>query len=261
MIEAINIISYPAIFILGLMIGSFLNVCIYRIPRKESIVFPDSHCPKCGQEIRKLDNIPLISFLFLKGKCRYCGERISLRYPLVELATAVLLLLLLYRYGLTLDFMAFGFFACVLIVISAIDFEHMLIPNMIIIPSIITGLFIVLVIDYHTFGESLLGFLVGGGVLLLIALVAPYFLKQEGLGGGDIKLAAFIGIFLGRYVLIALFCSFFIGGLVGVAVLLAKRKNLKDPLTFGPFLSSGALITLFFGIQLWTSYLNLVGLK
>lgn len=261
MIEVIDIIKYPAIFIIGLMIGSFLNVCIYRIPRKESIVFPASHCPKCGKEIPLRDNIPVLSFLFLKGRCRFCREKISIRYPLIELSTAIILVLMLIKYQLPMDFTVAAFFACILILLSAIDIEHMVIPNKIIIPALLIGALLVVFSGYQNVREVIIGFIAGGGTLLAIAIIAPLFLKQEGLGGGDIKLAAFIGIFLGRYVLIALFISFLLGGLVGVVVMILKGKKRDDRITFGPFLSAGALITIFFGANLWLGYSKLIGLQ
>jgi len=256
-----NMITAAMIFILGLMIGSFLNVCIYRIPRKESIVFPASHCPSCGGTIKFRDNVPVLSYLLLRGRCRFCRARIPFRYPLVELCTAVLLLVLFKNYGLTVDFFVFGFFTCVLILISAIDFEHLLIPNVIIIPSIGIGFVLAFARGYDDLLKSMAGFAAGGGIILLIAVISPFLLRQEGIGGGDIKLAGFIGIFLGGFVLMALFLGFLFGGLVGIALIVGKNKKWKDAVTFGPFLSLGSLVTLFFGANIWTFYLNLVAMK
>lgn len=256
-----DILGSILIFILGSMIGSFLNVCIYRIPRGESIVFPNSHCPKCTHTIRSRDNIPIFSYLLLEGKCRFCKEPISIQYPIVEGITAVLLLLIFIKYGLSLDFLLFGFFGCVLVLLSAIDIERLIIPNKIILPSMGIGFLLVLITDYSRLPESLLGFAAGGGLLLLVALIAPFFLKEEGLGGGDIKLAAFIGIFLGWFALMAIFWGFFLGALLGLALLTVRCKDWKDPLTFGPFLSVGALITLFGGPYLWRLYLNIIGMR
>ncbi len=258
---SVNILIAILVFTLGLIIGSFLNVCVYRIPRQESIVFPASHCPDCGKKIKFWDNIPILSFLLLKGRCRFCGKKISIRYPLIELLTATLLLLLFLKYHLTLSFLTLSFFACVLIMISAIDLEHLLIPNKIILPSIMIGFLFMFIAGYERLLESLLGFIIGGGVLLITAIIAPYFLKQEGLGGGDIKLAAFTGIFLGRFVLMALFWGFLLGGLAGLVLIVMRNKKLKDPMTFGPFLSSGALLTLLFGTYFWAAYLGLIGIK
>jgi leader peptidase (prepilin peptidase)/N-methyltransferase len=261
MIDIIGISEYFFVFVIGSMVGSFLNVCIYRIPRNESIVFPASHCPKCGGQIGARDNIPVLSFLLLRGKCRCCRAAIPLRYPLIEITTALLILLLFAKYQMTLSFVAVAFFVCVLIVVSAIDLEHMLIPNKVILPGIAVGIPLAVFSGCQSLMESMLGFVIGGGLLLGIAIIAPLFFKEEALGGGDIKLAAFMGIFLGRYVVVALFISFLLGGLGGIIVMLRNNKGLKDPLTFGPFLSSGALFAVFYGMNLWVGYMTLIGLK
>lgn len=253
-----NVILSIVIFIFGLMIGSFLNVCIYRIPRKESIVFPASHCPSCGKEIMFRDNIPILSYIILKGRCRFCSAKISIRYPIIEILTATFLLLLFLKYGATLDYLRFAFFVCVLIVISAIDIEHLVIPNRVIVPAIAVGILFSIIMGFKTLLESFIGIAVGGGLLLLIALIAPFFFKQESLGGGDIKLAIFMGIFLGPFVLMAIFWGFCVGALVGLALMARKEKGLKDAITFGPFLSIGSVITLFFGNSIWAFYIGLI---
>lgn len=253
-----NVILSIAVFIFGLMIGSFLNVCIYRIPRKESIVFPSSHCPSCGKEIMFRDNIPIISYVILRGRCRFCSAKISIRYPIIELMTAVFLLLLFIKYGATLNYLRFAFFICVLIVISAIDIEHLVIPNRVIVPAIAVGLLFSIILGYQILLESLIGIALGGGLLLVIAIIAPFIFKQESLGGGDIKLAAFMGIFLGPFVLMALFWGFFVGALVGLTLMARKDKSLKDAITFGPFLAIGSAVTLFLGSSIWAFYVGLL---
>jgi len=253
-----NVILPIAVFIFGLMIGSFLNVCIYRIPRKESIVFPSSHCPSCGKEILFRDNIPIIGYIVLKGRCRFCSAKISIRYPIIELLTALFLLLLFFKYGVTLDYLRFAFFICVLIVISAVDIEHLVIPNRVIVPAIAVGLLFSIISGYQILLESLIGIAVGGGLLLVIGITAPLVFKQESLGGGDIKLAAFMGIFLGPFVLMALFWGFFVGAFIGLMLMARKDKSLKDAITFGPFLSVGSVITLFFGSYFWKFYVGLL---
>jgi len=184
-------------FIFGAAIGSFLNVCIFRIPAKGSIVKPLSQCPSCHHPIRIYDNIPIISFILLRGRCRDCGEKISWQYPLVELITALLAMLLFMKFGLTLIFLVCFVFTAVLIVISFIDFEHQIIPDIISLPGIpiffLASVFIVKV----PWLEALIGLLIGGGILYAIAFVYEWISKREGMGGGDIKLLAMIGGFLG----------------------------------------------------------------
>jgi leader peptidase (prepilin peptidase) / N-methyltransferase len=198
------------VFIFGAAIGSFLNVCIFRLPAKTSIVKPRSQCPYCQHPIRNGDNIPLISFILLHGKCRDCGGKISWRYPLVEFITALLALLLFLQFGLTLKFLIFFIFTAVLIVVTFIDFDYQIIPDIITLPGI--PIFFLLAI----FGvkipwmEALIGLLIGGGVLFAIAFVYELLTKREGMGGGDIKLLAMIGGFLGwkSLIFVLLFSSF-----------------------------------------------------
>ncbi len=184
-------------FIFGAAIGSFLNVCIFRIPAKVSIVKPSSQCPSCHQPIRFYDNIPIISFILLKARCRNCGEKISWRYPLVELITAIFALLLFMKFGLSLNFIVFFVFTAVLIVITFIDLDHQIIPDILSLPGIpiffLAAVFIVKVPWY----ETLIGLLIGGGVLFAIAFVYEFITKREGMGGGDMKLLAMIGGFFG----------------------------------------------------------------
>ncbi len=238
------------VFIFGAAVGSFLNVCIYRLPAKTSIVKPSSRCPNCGHPIRYRDNLPIISFILLGGKCRDCKSRISLRYPLVELITAALALILFIKFNLSLTFLVFFVFTAVLIVITFIDLDHQIIPDILTLPGIplffLAAVFIVKV----PWLEALIGLLVGGGVLFIIAFVYELISKREGMGGGDIKLLAMIGGFLGwkSLVFILLFSSL-TGAIIGIAVMTIKKQDMKYAIPFGPFLSAAAIAYIFWGTE------------
>jgi leader peptidase (prepilin peptidase)/N-methyltransferase len=249
--------------IFGLAIGSFLNVIIYRLPKHQSIILPASHCPKCQHQLAIYDNIPVLSYLILAGRCRYCKQKISFLYPLIEISSSVIVVVSLYYFGLGIKFVATSFFLLVLLVISAIDLQHKIIPNLIILPAIATGIGLVLIsqlwkvkalplVDNSSLINSGSGFLIGGGLLLVVALARP-----GGMGGGDIKLAAFLGIFLGRYVLVGLFIGFLIGSIVGLIAIIAGTKSRKSLLSFGPYLALGAVITIIVGQPLVNWYLQI----
>ncbi len=246
---------YLIICILGLLIGSFMNVCIYRIPRGESIVFPPSHCSSCSHPLFPMDLIPIFSFLFLKGKCRYCREKISVRYPLVESLVSVLFLLVYHRYGLSLKGLSYLVLACAVITASFIDLDHMIIPNTVNLFIGITGIFFMLMGWTVTWKDGLLGLCIGGGVLFLLGLLAVWLYKKEGMGGGDIKLAAVCGLYLGMdKMILSLILTTYIAGLVIVVLLAARKLKKSQYVPFGPFLSSGVIIiTLFYNeiIQLY----------
>lgn len=245
------------IFIVGLAIGSFLNVCIYRIPRKKSLVYPPSHCPQCGESIKWYDNIPLISYLLLKGKCRSCHHPISVRYPIVEALTGVLFLFsYFFHHSLNILFFKNLIFISFLIPIFFIDLEKGIIPNSLSYGLIISGF--ILSFFTHSFFSSLWGIGIGGGIFSTIYFLGYLFLKQEGMGMGDIKMAMGIGVFLGgKLSLIAFFISFLIGGIVAAFFLFTHLKKRKDKLPFAPFLVMGALISLFYGEKLLYLYLTL----
>ena len=235
-------------FIFGAVVGSFLNVCIFRLPGKESIIKPLSRCPHCHHPIRYYDNIPLISFILLKGKCRDCQEKISWRYPLVELITASLSLLLFLKFGLSLTFLTIFIFTAVLIIIAFIDLDHQIIPDILTLPGIpvffLAGIFIMKV--YWL--EALIGLLIGGGVLFAIAFVYEAITKREGMGGGDIKLLAMIGGFFGwKSLIFILLFSSFAGALVGITAMIIQKKDLKYAVPFGPFLAAAAVAYIFWG--------------
>jgi len=252
------------VFIFGAVVGSFLNVCIARLPKEESIVSPPSHCPLCKTPIAFYDNIPLISYLHLRGRCRSCGERISPRYFVVEFLMAVLAVLLFSRIGLGLAFFVNFVLVAALIVITFIDLDVRIVPDVISLPGIGLGLISSIVnsqwsMDYSAIVpspvSSLLGILVGGGSLLLVAWTYQLFTGIEGMGGGDIKLLAMIGAFLGwPSIPVALFFASLIGSIVGVAFMLKKGVDSKYALPFAPFLCFGALVYLFFGELLIALY-------
>ena len=235
-------------FIFGAVVGSFLNVCIFRLPGKKSIIKPLSHCPHCRHPIRFYDNIPLISFILLKGKCRDCREKISWQYPLVELITAILSLLLFLQFGLTLRFLIFFVFTSVLIVIAFIDLEHQIIPDILTLPGIPIFFLLAVFIIKVPWLVALIGILIGGGILFAIAFGYETITKREGMGGGDIKLLAMIGGFLGwKALLFVLLFSSFFGAIVGISVMIIKKQDMKYAVPFGPFLSAGAVAYFFWG--------------
>ena len=234
--------------IVGAIIGSFLNVCIWRIPREESIVFPASHCPVCSHPIRFFDNIPIISWLILRGRCRDCGACISPRYPLVEALTAALAVLLYWKYGFSLQFLCAFLFTAALIVITFIDIDYQIIPDVISLPGIPLCFLAAVFIMGVSFLESLIGILVGGGILYVIAVGYEWITKREGMGGGDIKLLAMLGAFFGwKSLLFIILCSSLTGAVVGMAAMVIQGQDMKYAVPFGPFLALGAVAYFFFG--------------
>lgn len=243
-------------FIFGAAIGSFLNVCIFRLPENKSIVRPLSQCPRCHHTIRFYDNIPLISFFLLRGKCRDCGVKISWRYPAVELITAVLALMLFNKYWLSLNFIIFFAFTAVLIVITFIDLDHQIIPDIITLPGIPIFFLAAVFVAGIPWPEALIGLLVGGGVLFAVAAAYELVAKREGMGGGDIKLLAMIGGFLGwKSLIFILLFSSLLGAVVGVCIMVVKKEDTKYALPFGPFLSVAAVAYIFLG-NMFTRFLT-----
>jgi leader peptidase (prepilin peptidase) / N-methyltransferase len=265
----------------GLIIGSFLNVCIYRIPLGKSVVFPGSGCPRCGKAIRFYDNIPVISFLLLRGKCRNCGEAISIQYPLVELMTGIAF----YSCGKAWEFTPATFvntiFLSVVIVLVFTDFNHRILPNVLTIPGIIVGILLssfqmpacysdilsVRIAVLPLFKNppaalpwvgSILGAIIGGGILLIVGLAYEKLRKKQGLGMGDVKMMAMVGAFLGwRLALLTIFAGSLIGTLIGIFLMLFRNMNLQTKLAFGVFLGIGAAFSLFYGIPFLDWYLSL----
>lgn len=236
--------------IAGAAVGSFLNVLICRIPEGKSVVYPSSHCPKCTHSIRFYDNIPLISYLVLRGRCRDCHEKISLRYPLVEALTALMSFLLFWKFGLSMKYLFSFVFTATLIVITFIDLDLQIIPDVITLPGIpLFFLAAVFFMDVKVM-EALLGLLIGGGCLFAIAFVYELITKREGMGGGDIKLLAMMGAFLGwKSLFFILFASSLLGAVVGISTMIAKGKDMKYAVPFGPFLSAAAVAHLFVGVD------------
>jgi leader peptidase (prepilin peptidase) / N-methyltransferase len=265
--------------IFGLAIGSFLNVVIYRVPIGKSIVSPPSACPGCDQPIHAYDNIPVISWLLLRGKCRNCKTTISARYPLVELGTGILFGLVGWRFAgdiiesttagaaiaATLVLLAYAFLAAIGVALAAIDIDTHTLPNVIVLPAYVVG--VVLFAGSAIFGgawDALLRAVIGAAVLfgayLLLALAYP-----RGMGFGDVKLAGVIGLFLGWLgwgsLIVGAFSAFLLGGIFSIALLIARRVNRKSGIPFGPWMLAGAWVGIFFGEQAWSRYLGLVGIS
>lgn len=241
----------------GMVVGSFLNVCICRLPKGESVVSPPSHCPQCDYRIRWYDNIPLFSYLLLRGKCRGCGMHISIRYPLVELLNGLLTLALFLRFGATLPFLVLFLFCSALVVITFIDLEHQIIPDEISLPGIVIGFICSFFLPNISWLNSLLGILLGGGSLLLVAYGYQWLTGKEGMGGGDIKLLAMMGAFLGwKSILFIIFASSLVGSLIGITIMLVQKKDSKLAIPFGPYLALGAVLYIFYGRQIIHWYLN-----
>src|SRR5680860_1649963 len=250
-------INVILIFMLGLIVGSFSNVCIYRIPKNESIVYPASHCPKCSSKIKPYDNIPLLSYILLKGRCRNCKSKISIRYPIVELVTGLIYLIIYLIYGLSVQTLIYILLSSALIIIAFIDLDEEIVPDVISVPGIVIGFIISFFVPYISFINSALGIVVGGGIILIIGLAGSVIFKKEAMGGGDVKLAAMIGAFLGwRYIIISLFLGFFLGALAGIILILSKIKKREDVIPFGPFIVLGSFITLFWGEKIISWYLG-----
>lgn len=247
----------PIAFVLGLCIGSFLNVCIYRIPILKSIVSPGSTCMSCNQPIRFYDNIPVISYLLLRGRCRNCKTPFSFRYPLIELLSGLFALGAFLRWGMSVESLIYYGFIAVLVVITFIDIDHYIIPDVISLSGIPVGIIASFFLPEMTFKTSILGVLLGGGILYTVAWTYQFFAHKEGMGGGDIKLLAMIGAFVGwKGVLVTLFIGSIVGTLAGGAIMLYTRSSMKLKIPFGPFLAIGAMVHIFFGEDLIYWYWN-----
>lgn len=238
-----NLIGTAFAPLLGAVVGSFLNVVILRLPQEDaSIVFPGSHCPRCGHPLSWWENIPLLSFLLLRGKCRGCRAPISWQYPLVEAAMGLLSLLLFVQYGLSLEFLVLFVFFAALLVILVIDLHHQIIPDRISLPGIALGLCTSFFTDLATWQQSALGVLFGGGILYLVSLGYFSLTKRHGMGGGDIKLLAMIGAFLGWHSLLyVILASSMSGSIVGICAMLKQGKGARTRIPFGPFLAMAAM--------------------
>lgn len=239
-----------AAFMVGATVGSFLNVVVYRLPKGESIVYPASRCMTCGSDIRMYDNIPLLSFILLRGRCRDCGAKVAFRYPLVEFISACLSLGLYQKFGLSPAYLVFFLFCCSMIVVFWIDLDHMIIPDVISLNGVAVGLILSMAgfIPGMSFKGSLIGILFGGVILYVPAVVYEKVRGSEGLGGGDIKLLAMIGAFTGiKGVVFVLFLSSLCGTVAALISIAAKGSSAKTPIPFGPFLTSAGVVYVFWG--------------
>jgi leader peptidase (prepilin peptidase)/N-methyltransferase len=249
-------IAVAAVF--GAVVGSFLNVCIYRLPLKKSIVWPSSACPHCARELSWYENLPVVSYLVLRGRCRTCAAPISFRYPLIEVITAVMFALAWWQYGPGPLLAARLVFGCALIVLFAIDLEHHLLPNVITLPLIVVG-FVFSLVTEPGWKSSLIGILVGGGVLYTIAEVYYRVRHEEGLGMGDVKMLAMVGAFLGwQLTLVALMLASLSGTAIGLGLIVTGRGGMKYALPFGTFIALGAGVAASVGPALLDWYLGLL---
>jgi len=239
-------------FIYGLFIGSFLNVCIFRIPVGISLVKPPSSCGSCGHRLNYIDMLPIVNYIINKGKCSYCGSSYSMQYPLIELLNGLLYLFVALKCGFSLNSVLFCIISSLLVVISMIDLKHKIIPDGLIIAEAIIGIVFILV-DRTTIFDKLLGLGIGLIIFLLIAVLT------NAMGGGDIKLMAALGLIFGiKGVLFITLFSFVIGALISVVLLTLKIKSRKDEIPFGPFISLSALIYMFYGTEIINIYLNII---
>lgn len=232
------------VFVLGLIVGSFLNVCIYRIPKGDSIVYPHSHCTRCKSKIKWYDMIPVISYIILRGRCRNCGDRISIRYPIIELATGVVFAALFLKYGLTLEFVKFAVLASFVIVIGMIDYYTTDVYTVTILPGIAAGIFFIIAGYFK--GGDLLTFIYGA--LISYGLIAAIILMTKGMGWGDAEICLMCSLFLGlKLSIVMLFIAFVSGGILGTLLVLFKKSSLKSAISFGPFISGAAIFASVFG--------------
>ncbi|MBT4875477.1 MAG: prepilin peptidase [Desulfobacula sp.] len=248
------------IFIIGACIGSFLNVCIYRIPENNSIITPGSFCPACKKGIPFYCNIPVLSYLFLKGRCKFCHKPISIRYPIIEILAGMFAVVLFYKFGIGQVMIYWFIFTSVLITISFIDIDHQIIPDVISLPGILVFASSFYFLPEMTLKNTLLGIVAGGGSLYAVAFLYYLLKKQEGMGGGDIKLLAMIGAAIGiKGVFFTIFAGSLLGTFFGLLIMIyTKIADSKLKIPFGPFLSMGAILYIFFGEQLILWYLGIL---
>jgi leader peptidase (prepilin peptidase)/N-methyltransferase len=249
-------ITLIVLALIGACIGSFLNVCIYRLPRQESLVWPASRCTSCGRPLRWYENVPVLGWLALRGRCRTCGERISPIYPIVELLTALVFVFGYLIYGWTPLLAVRLLFACAMIVLFVIDLQHQILPNVITVPGVIVG-FVLSLLMPPGWLSSLIGIAAGAGVLWAIMELYARARGFEGLGMGDVKMLAMIGAFLGwQLMLLTLVLASFSGSLVGIGMIATRRGGMQTALPFGTFLAAGALVAAVAGERLVAWYLG-----
>jgi leader peptidase (prepilin peptidase) / N-methyltransferase len=242
----------------GLCVGSFLNVLIWRVPRRESVIRPRSHCPQCEAAIADRDNIPLVSWVLLRGRCRSCHARIPLQYPLVEAATGLLFVSAAIRFGASWQLPAFCVFFAALLAISVIDLAHFIIPNRIVYPTLFATIPLLAAAaaadgTWVRMEDALIGGAAGFGALLVVHLISP-----RGMGFGDVRLAGVIGVMMGwlgfRYLIVALFLAFLLASIIGVGLIVTRIRTRKDAVPFGPFMASGAVIAVLWGPVIVETY-------
>jgi leader peptidase (prepilin peptidase) / N-methyltransferase len=247
--------------LLGLAVGSFLNVVIYRVPRDESLVRPGSHCPHCGHAVRNRHNIPVLGWLLLRGRCADCSAPISVRYPLVEAGTAALFVAVAARFGLSWELPAYLYLAAVAVALAAIDLDVMRLPDQIVLPSYAVAIVLLApaVIAEHSWAAATRGLI---GAVLLYALYFVLAVLPRGMGGGDVKLAPLLGLYLGwlgwSSVAVGAFAGFLMGGLVGALLMLLKVADRKSRIPFGPYMLAGAFLAVFAAAPIAHWYSNLI---
>lgn len=248
--------DYTFIVILGLVIGSFLNVCIYRIPMEKSISFPPSHCTKCNHNLSPLDLIPVLSYIFLRGRCKYCNEKVSIRYPLIESLNGLLYLLIYLKFGLTLITLKYCILASVLIVIGMIDYDTQFVyTSTTIFGGVIAVIFII--VQDITYKTGIVDLILGG--VIGLGIIGSIVFLTKGMGEGDIEIAAVCGLFLGiKGILLGLFLAIILGGVIGVIILALKLKKAKEKIAFGPCIAIGSLISMLWGTEILNFYWNLL---
>ncbi len=244
--------------LIGLCVGSFLNVVIYRVPRRESVIRPRSHCPSCDTPIADRDNVPVVSWLVLRGRCRSCRARISIRYPIVEVGTAALFVAAAVRLGATWQLPAFCVFFASLLAISMIDLDHFIIPNRVIYPTLAVTIPMLVVAAAADGTWSHLRNAAVGGVAGFAALFVIHFISPRGMGFGDVRLAGVIGMMLGwpglRYLFLGLFLGFLLAAVIGLALIAARLRTRKDAVPFGPFMATGAVLAVLWGQAILNVY-------
>ena len=269
LLSELHIVICIFMFLLGTCVGSFLNVCIFRIPENKSIIFPPSECPDCNTRLRPVDLIPVFGYILLKGKCRYCKKPISIQYPLVEFLTGMVWLLVYLRYGLSIETAALLFLYTLLIPVTFIDLKYMIIPNGLVLTGLVGGFILSI---YHIFVkpfslyqsslwyEPFIGMVSASGILFVIAIIGFIIYKNDGaMGMGDVKLFIPIGMILGwKLALLTLFLAIVLGGVISIILLILKIKDRKSAIPFGPFIAIATYITGFFGNQILNWYFSLI---
>lgn len=256
-----NFIISLYVFVVGLVFGSFFNVCIYRIQEGGSLSYPPSHCTKCNNRLKWYDLIPVVSYVVLKGKCRYCHDKISLRYPIIELITGLLFYATYYKYGLSLYTLKFVIFISMMLIIGMIDFDTTDVYFSTIIASSVVGIIFIIISIFlkATFITYILGAIIGAAIIAIIIIASKIIIGTEGMGWGDAEICLVCGLFLGvKLLIVTLFISFIVGGIIGAALLILKIKTREDYIPFGPFIAIAAIVTVFFGQSIVNQYLSMM---